>query len=158
MKNTNWSLMVFFFIAIIIIANGAFAGVEPSPFNELMPLIKNFRTEIAKANENFGRFDSSRGMNLYINNTIPEMQNIVKDMSSKAGVIGDCGNKVKLKNESEQAGVIGDCGMQTKMKNYIQKLNSILSAQKVQNTKKSLAINSLNEMETLLDKMEKLLK
>jgi hypothetical protein len=139
MKNKHWFLMVFFFIAIMIIANGALAGVEPSPFNVLIPLVKDFRTEITKANENFGRFDNSRGMHLYINTSIPAMQNLVKSMSSKAGVIGDRGMKIE-------------------MKGYIQKLNNILLTQKTNKTKKAAVVNSLSEMATILDKMEGLMK
>ena len=115
MKNKVLFFMAISFVAVMAMKSGALAGVEPSPFNDLVPLIEDFEAEIAKANENFGRFENSKSMNLYVNTSIPAMQNLVKHMKEKAGIIGDCGNKTKIKNESEKAGVIGDCGMQIKI-------------------------------------------
>jgi hypothetical protein len=105
--------------------------------------VKNFRTEIATAHNKMEGFDLSKGRDLYVMTvgckSIPAMQDLVEDMSNKAGIIGDT-------------------GMRTKMQGYIKSLHNILKIQKNNRTDKASAQKALNEMADILDQMEALMK
>lgn len=143
MKNKRWFVAILAFVAVAVMAHGALAGVEPSPFKDLLPLVKDFRTEIATAHNKVEHFNLSKGRDLYaltaVCKSIPAMQGLAKDMSAKAGIIGDTGIKAK-------------------MEGYIQSLNNILAIQQNNRTDKASFQKALNEMAGILDEMEALMK
>ena len=145
MHNQRWFVGILVFAVVALTAHGALAGVEPSPFKlkDFAPLVKDFRAEIANAHEKLKGVELTREMDLkkvnYVSNSIPAMQGLVKDMSTKAGIIGDCGIK-------------------TKFEGYIQSLGNILAIQQNNRKDKVSAQKALNEMADILDKMEALMK
>jgi hypothetical protein len=143
MHNKRWFLGILLFVVIAVMANGALAGFEPCPFKDFLSLVEDFRTEIATAHDKLERFDLSKGRDLYSNTccckSIPAMQDLVKDMSAEAGIIGNTGIK-------------------TKMQGYIQSLQNILEIQQNNRTDKASFQKALNEMAGILDQMEALMK
>jgi hypothetical protein len=181
MQGNRWFFAMPLLALIALMTNISMAGVEPSPFDDLLPIIKDFRAEIAKAEKKVERFDLSAGRDLvmitHTRVSVPTMMGLAKDMSSKVGVIGDSGTKVEVGDASSKAGIIGDSGTKTGIKDRsnktgiigdfgtknevearIRSINKILATQKNNRRDKASAQDALSQMAKILDQMEDLIK
>ena len=127
------------------------AGTEPSPFGPqaklLLPAIKNFKSEVANAKVQVGKFDAKKGQDLgalnFTNTSVPAMINYQK---SVAGVIGDIG---KPGSGLSEKGIIIVGTLDAKNKS----LKALLDGQKNNTKDPKLAMDALNKMEKILGEM-----
>jgi hypothetical protein len=147
-----WVLLFVFALSTI----PCVAGAEPSPFGPqaklLLPAVKNFKSEVAKAKEKVGKFDAKKGQDLgvltFTKTSVPAMINYQK---SVAGIIGDTG---KPGSGLSEKGIIIVNNLDAKNKS----LKALLDGQKNNIKNPKSAMDALNKMEKILGEMEALLK